>query len=44
MTHRGQADVLELKGTGREVMVARGADDVKSIIAVELRLGKSRHR
>ena len=43
MTHSGQLDVVELKDMGGEVMVTADADAVKFIIAVELRLGKSRH-
>ena len=43
MTQSGQLDVVELKAMGGEVMVAGDADEFKLIIAVELRLGKSRH-
>ena len=43
MTHSGQPDVLEFTDMGGEIMVAGDADEVESIIAVELRLGKSKH-
>ncbi len=44
MTHSGQLDVLEFKVMGGGVMVAGEADEVELIVAVELRLEKSRHR
>ena len=43
MTHNGQPDVLEFKDMGGGVIVAGDADDIKFIIAVELRLERSRH-